>query len=147
MKKSNVVPLLLLGSTTLMTGCAPDDADQQLQQQAAETRQDVYRTMGECDRDWDDDECTRSGGFYLGPRYFYSHGGGMPYVIDRKGRVLPMPSHYGAYNLHRNGASGASDITPRRHTIVTRNATLADRSPSISRGGFGGGRSRSSFGG
>ena len=147
MKKSNVVPLLLLGSTTLLTGCAPDDADQQLQQQAAETRQDAYRSMGECDRDWDDDECTRSGGFYLGPRYFYSHGSGMPYVIDRKGRARPMPSHYGAYNIHKAGASGAPAIVPGRSTIVTRNAAWSDGSRPISRGGFGGGRSHGSFGG
>lgn len=147
MKKSNVVPLFLLGSTALVTGCAPDDADQQLQRQVAETRQDAYPTMNECDRDWDDDECARSGGVYLGPRYFYSHGNRTPYIIDRKGRARPMPSHYGAYNLRRAGASGAPVITPGRTTIVTRNAALPKGSPSVSRGGFGGGRGSGSFGG
>lgn len=147
MKKSNLVPLLLLGSTGLVTGCAPDDADQQLQQQAAETRQDAYRTKGECDRDWDDNGCKRTGSVYLGPRYFYSHGSGMPYIIDREGRARPMPSHYGAYNLHKAGASGVPVIVPGRSTIITRNAAWSDGSRSVSRGGFGGGRSHGSFGG
>lgn len=103
--------------------------------------------MEECDRDWDDDECERSGNVYLGPRYFYSHGSGIPYLIDRKGRTRPMPSHYGAYNSHRTGTSQAPAISPGRTTIVTRHATSPYGSPSISRGGFGGGRSAGSFGG
>ena len=147
MKKSKAVPLLLLGSTALLTGCTRDDTDQQLQQQVEETRQDAYSTMEECDRDWDDDECERSGGVYVGPRYFYSHGSRTPYVIDRKGRARAMPSHYGAYNSHRANAYGAPAISPGRSTIVTRNAASSYGSPSISRGGFGGGRSRGSFGG
>lgn len=106
-----------------------------------ETRQDVYTTMEECDLDWDDDECERSGGLYLGPRYFYVHGTRTPYLIDRKGRRYAVPSHYGAYNSHRGSASGVPAVAPGRSTVVTRNA------PSISRGGFGGGRSSGSFGG
>lgn len=147
MKKSKAVPLLLLGSTTLLAGCTRDRPDQQFQQEVQETRQDAYSTMEECDRDWDDDDCERSGGVYLGPRYFYSHGSGIPYLIDRKGRARPMPSHYGAYTTHRSGASGAPAISPGRSTIVTRNAASSYRSPSISRGGFGGGRGGGSFGG
>lgn len=147
MKKSKAVPLLLLGSTALLTGCTPDYADEQHQQQVQETRQDAYATMEECDRDWDDDECERSGGVYFGPRYFYSHGNRMPYVIDRKGRPRAMPSHYGAYHSHRAAASGAPAIAPGRSTIVTRNDASSYRSPSISRGGFGGARSSGSFGG
>lgn len=97
--------------------------------------------MQECELDWDDDECERSGGLYLGPRYFYIHGKRTPYLIDRKGRSYAVPSHYGAYNSHRAGASGVPAVSPGRSTIVTRNA------PAISRGGFGGGRSSGSFGG
>lgn len=145
MKKSKAVPLLLLGSTALLGGCTSDYDDQQ--QQVQETRQDAYATMEECDRDWDDDECERSGSVYLGPRYFYSHGSGIPYLIDRKGRTRAMPSHYGAYNSHRTGASGAPAVSPGRTTIVTRNAASSYGRPSISRGGFGGGRSSGSFGG
>jgi uncharacterized protein YgiB involved in biofilm formation len=144
MKKSTAVPLLLLGSTALLAGCTPDYPEPQ---QLQETRQDAYATLQECDRDWDDDECERSGGVYLGPRYFYSHGSRIPYVIDRKGRTRAMPSNYGAYNSHRADASGAPAIVPGRSTIVTRNDLASSRSASIARGGFGGGRSRGSFGG
>jgi hypothetical protein len=147
MKKSKSVPLLLLGSTALLTGCTPDDAGQEPQHQVQETRQDAYSTMEACDRDWDDDECERSGSVYLGPRYFYSHGSRMPYIIDRKGRTRAMPSHYGAYNSYSTGASGTPGAAPGRATIVTRNAASSHRSPSVSRGGFGGGRGGGSFGG
>ena len=147
MKKSKAVPLLLLGSTALLSACTSDDADQQLGQQVAETRQDAYATMEDCDRDWDDDECERNGGVYFGPRYFYSHGNRTPYLIDRKGRARAVPSHYGAYNSHRADVAGAPAIAPGRSTIVTRNDVSSHRSASISRGGFGGGRSRGSFGG
>jgi hypothetical protein len=146
MKKSKAVPLLLLGSTALLAGCTRGDTDQQLQQQVLETRQDAYSTIEGCDRDWVDDECVRSGSVYLGPRYFYHHGDGTPYVIDRMGRTRAMPSHYGAYNGY-NGASGTPALSPDRTTIVTRNAASSGHSASISRGGFGGGRSSGSFGG
>lgn len=141
MKKSKAVPLLLLGSTAVLTACTPDIADQQPQQQVEETRQDVYTTMEECDLDWDDDECEDRGGLYLGPRYFYVHGARTPYLIDRKGRSYAVPSHYGAYKSHRASASGTPAVAPGRSTVVTRNVAA------ISRGGFGGGRSSGSFGG
>lgn len=135
MKKSKAVPLFLLGSTALLAGCTQ-------QQQVQETRQDAYKTVEACDRDWVDDVCVRSGGVYLGPRYFYSHDNHTPYVIDSQGRTRAMPSHYNAYNSYGGGASGAPANSPERTTIVS-----AHHSASISRGGFGGGRSSGSFGG
>lgn len=128
MKKSQAVPLFLLGSTALLAGCTPD-------RQPQEMRQDAYSTIESCDRDWVDDACVRSSsGGYLGPRYFYSHDNLTPYVIDRNGRTRPMPRHYGAYNNYSAGASGAP-------------ATASGRTTIVSRGGFGGGRSSGSFGG
>ena len=140
MKKSKTVPLFLLGSTALLAGCTPDYAEP-----VQETRQDAYSTVEACDRDWVDNVCERnSGGYYLGPRYFYSHADRTPYVIDREGRTRPMPSHYGAYN---NYSSGASAVSPDRTTIVSRNTSASHGASSISHGGFGGGRSSGSFGG
>ena len=139
MKKSKAVPLLLLGSTALLAGCTRNPADQQRVQ---EVRQDAYSTVEACDRDWVDDACVRRGGVYLGPRYFYSHENRTPYVIDSQGRTRAMPGHYGAYNGYGSGAAAAPAKSPERTTIVT-----AQRSSSISRGGFGGGRSSGSFGG
>lgn len=137
MKKSKAVPLLLLGSTALLAGCTREQKPQEI-------RQDAYTTIEACDRDWVDDECVRSGsGFYLGPRYFYSHDNHTPYVIDRNGRTRAMPSRYGAYNGYGAGVSGAPAVSPGRMTVVT----SSHDSSSISRGGFGGGRSSGSFGG
>jgi len=137
MKKSKAVPLFLLGSTALLAGCKPG-------QQPQETRRDAYSSVEACDRDWVDDVCERSSsGAYLGPRYFYSHDNGTPYVIDRNGQTRPMPSHYGAYNNYGAGASGTPAASAGRTTI----ATASPHSSGISRGGFGGGRSSGSFGG
>ena len=122
---------MLLGSTALMAGCSPN-------QQPQETRRDAYSSAAACDRDWVDDVCERSGsGHYLGPRYYYSHDNGTPYVVDRNGQTRPMPSHYGA------GAATTPPTSPGRTTI----ATASHGSSHISRGGFGGGRSSGSFGG
>ena len=137
MKKSKAVPLLLLGSTALLAGCSPN-------QQPQETRRDAYSTAAACDRDWVDDVCERSGsGHYLGPRYYYSHDNGTPYVVDRNGQTRPMPSHYGAYNNYGAGRSGTPPASSSRTTI----ASSSHGSSSISHGGFGGGRSSGSFGG
>jgi hypothetical protein len=141
MKKSKAVPLFLLGSTALLAGCSREQRTQEL-------RQDAYATVEACDRDWVDDECVRSGGgVYLGPRYFYSHDNNTPYVIDRNGRTRAMPSSYGAYNGYGAGVSGAPSVSPDRTTIVSRGGASSHGSSSISRGGFGGGRSSGSFGG
>lgn len=149
MKKSKAVPLLLLGSTTLLAGCSPDRSSQLRNQ---ETRQDQYATIEACDRDWIDDVCEHRssvGGssVYVGPRYFYSHDNGTPYVIDRNGRTRTMPSHYGAYNNYSAGTAGAPAMASDRTTVVTRNAASSSHSSSIFRGGFGGGRSSGSSGG
>lgn len=150
MKKSTAVPLLLLGSTALLAGCSPDRSPQHRNQ---ETRQDRYATIEACDRDWVDDVCERSNSgvgsssVYVGPRYFYSHDNGTPYVIDRNGRTRPMPSHYGAYNNYSAGTAGAPAMASDRTTVVTRNATSSSRASSIFRGGFGSGRSSGSSGG
>ena len=135
MKKSKAVPLLLLGSTVLLAGCMRNDGEPIL-----ETRQDAYRSREACGRDWADDACAHSGGAYIGPRYFYSHGSNTPYIIDPDGRTRAVPSHYGAYNSHRTDAAGVPASSPGRATTVTHHAS------SISRGGFGGGRSGSSGG-
>ena len=136
MKKSKAVPLLLLGSTALLAGCMRNDAEQEVQ----ETRQDAYSTREACDRDWERNACSSSGGFYVGPRYFYSHGNSTPYIIDPDGRTRAVPSHYGAYSSHSTGAAGVLASAPGRITTVT-------HASSISRGGFGGGRSSGSSGG
>jgi predicted small secreted protein len=141
MKKSNAVPLLLLGSTALLAGCTRNDAEG-----ISETRQDAYRTKEACGRDWADDACSHSGGAYVGPRYFYSHGDRTPYIIDNDGRTRAVPGHYGAYNSHRADAAGVPAAAPGRTTTVTHNAGSSSRS-SIFRGGFGGGRSSGSSGG
>jgi uncharacterized protein YgiB involved in biofilm formation len=131
----------------LLTGCNPD-IPAQPQQEVQEVRQDRYATMAACDREWDDDECERDGGgMYLGPRYFYSHGNNTPYVIDRKGRTRAMPSTYGAYSTYNKGSAAIPKATSGRATVVTRTTVTSYSSPSISRGGFGGGRSSGSFGG
>ena len=131
MKRSKAVPLLMLGTLGLLAGCGSDSREIQ-------TRQNSYRSVEDCRKDWgnDDDDCertrTKSGGFvYMGPRYVWNHGGGMPYAIRKDGTQKALPNSY----LNRPGS-----VSTATHATVSRFSGGSGASASGysgSRGGFG----------
>jgi uncharacterized protein YgiB involved in biofilm formation len=124
MKRSKAVPLVLIGTLgfVALTGCEKQE----------EIKQNQYRSMDDCRRDWGDDSrnCTArtSNGAvmtYVGPRYFYDRNAGMPMVIEPNGATRPISGTY----LSRGVPSTAIN------TVVTGRATSGG---SVARGGFGG---------
>ncbi len=117
MKKSSQVPLLVIGTVSLLGGCTPYDNT------PVEVSQNTYASQEDCRKDWgnDDRDCQPSGsgggGSYVGPRYYWDHSTGRPYAIDPNGQTRALPNSY----LNR--------ATPTNATRITRT--------SVSRGGFG----------
>lgn len=132
MKRSKAVPLLMLGTLGLIAGCG--------QSQDIQTRQNSYRSVEDCRKDWGNDEkdCTRGtarsgGGFvYMGPRYIWNHGGGVPMAVNPDGTQRALPNSY----LNRPGS-----VSTATHATVSRTSVGSGaRSSGFSgsRGGFGG---------
>lgn len=125
MKKSNRVPLLLIGTGALLVGYAVTSDDKR------DLQQNTYASREDCRKDWGDDErdCRPEGsggsggggggggGRYVGPRYYWDHNTGYPYAVDADGSTRRLPNSY----LTRGAPSTAQGITR----------------VSVSRGGFG----------
>jgi hypothetical protein len=134
MKRSKAVPLLMLGTLGLLAGCGSDSREIQ-------TRQNNYRSVEDCRKDWGNDEkdcqrtTTRSGGVgYVGPRYIWNHGGGVPMAVNSDGSQRPLNNSY----LSRPGSvSAATSATVSRSTFSGSSGAHAS-GYSGSRGGFGG---------
>lgn len=130
MKRSKAVPLLMLGTLGLIAGCS--------QSQDIQTRQNSYRSMEDCRKDWGNSEkdCTRTttktGGVgYVGPRYIWNHGSGVPMAVNPDGTQRPLNNSY----LSRPGA-----VSTATHATVSRTTFSGAKSSGFSgsRGGFGG---------
>lgn len=123
MKRSKVIPLVLLGTLTL-AACGDEEQDtKQLQQQQ-------YKSMADCQKDWGTDQrnCQQQanshGGFlYMGPRYYYDHTYGYPVAVNGDGTTRIVPNSY----ISSRAPSTA---------VGTFNAGRAGMA-SIARGGFG----------
>lgn len=136
MKRSRKVPLVLLGSFSLLVSCGQD--------KQTEIRQHTYASREDCLEDWGRDErdChpAKSGG-YAGPRYFWHHSGGYPVAIDTDGSTRPLPRS----NLAQPGATTRATST---HTMLGHvggatsigktTARVGGGSGHTTRGGFGG---------
>jgi hypothetical protein len=126
MKRSRSIGLLVLGTAALLTGCSDVSSDDDVRQQS-------YASKADCERDWNDSKqpqqqslCSPSGhgGGYLGPRYYWSHGGGSPVAV--------MPD--GSHRAMTNTAFARSPAA-----MAARSSGSGGHSfGSVSRGGFGG---------
>ena len=135
MRKSRKVPLLLLGSLSLLVGCG--------QEKQTEIRQHTYASKEDCLNDWGRDErdCRpeQSGRRYVGPRYYWHHSGGYPVAINTDGSTRPLP----ASSLRAGSPSKATGThTMLGHvggaTSVGKTTSHAGGAGHVSRGGFGG---------
>ena len=125
MKRSRHISLLVLGTAAVLAGCSDNRADIQ---------QHRYANQQDCTRDWGDQSvCSpRAGGGYMGPRYFWNHGGGAPVAV--------MPD--GSERVMRNGALGRGlPSVAQSNATVAKGARVGGGSSvgtaSVSRGGFG----------
>jgi hypothetical protein len=124
-KRSRAVPLILLGTLSLLSGCDSGEP--------AEIKQSTYATREDCMNDWGQDErdCrpanAGSGMHYLGPRYYWFHGGGHPIAIDPDGSKRPLTNSY----LNRSGVQ-------TRATSIKTVGHIGGSGSRVSRGGFGG---------
>ncbi|MEO5357623.1 MAG: hypothetical protein H7844_10040 [Nitrospirae bacterium YQR-1] len=117
MKRSKLISLVLLASTTLVA-CSEDRGSRT-------TSREVYKTREDCIRDWDRaDNCQRrmTGGGYQGPHYFF-YGGNSYYIPPGSEKPQPMSSSM----VHHSETLGSR----RSHSISTHETTH------IVRGGFG----------
>jgi hypothetical protein len=134
MKKSRAVPLVLIGTLSLLVGCG-NNRDEIM------TRQNGYASQEECKKDWGSDarDCNKrsgSSGGYVGPRYIWS--GGSPMAVEPDGSTRQLSNSY----LSKPGASSTaigSNLSPITVGSNTSAASVARSSgATISRGGFGG---------
>lgn len=124
MKRSKVIPLVLLGTLTV-TACGEDETEsRQLQQQQ-------YKSVADCQKDWGTDQrnCQQQpnghGGFlYMGPRYYYDHSYGYPVAVNNDGTTRIVPNSY----ISSRAPSTA---------VGTFNAGRVAGVSSVARGGFG----------
>jgi len=121
LKRSRKIGLLVLGTAVLMTGCSSADSDNEMRQQR-------YASKADCERDWETprfkDGCKSSGGgAYMGPRYYWNHGAGVPVAVMADGTHRQM----------RADAVSRSSLTRPSHS-----SSAIGKSSSVSRGGFGG---------
>jgi len=150
MKKSRAVPLILLGTLSLLTACGPGEQ--------TEIKQNNYVSKEDCMSDWGRDErdCTpvntlsgrgtgtggTGGHGYIGPRFFWYHGGGYPVAVDSDGSTRPLPNSY----MSRPGTTSRSIGTTTSHVSGRYSGGGTQMGGSRS-GGGGGHTSRGGFGG
>lgn len=131
LKRSNCVPLVLLGTIATLSACDGQQNAQQLQQE-------FYTTIEDCQQDWgaDPKNCTsassgsasgHAGGGYYGPRYYWDRSIGHPVAVSPSGETRVVRNSF--------VSRGAPSVAKSRSTI------------SVSRGGFGGSAHASSSGG
>ena len=127
MKRSHRVPLLVIGTLAVLTGC----------EKTEDLKQDYYTSHEDCQRDWGTDlqSCTPSGqgqsgyashgggGGYWGPRYYWDRSLGHPVAVSPSGETRVMRNSY----LSRGAPSAGSSIR----------AGSFSHGGSSSRGGFG----------
>ncbi len=135
MKRSRAVPLILLGTLSLLTACG--------QGEKTELKQHSYVSREDCLNDWgrDEQDCrpARSGTGYVGPRYFWYHAGGHPVAVDADGSTRALPNSYMNRPDATSRAIGTTTATGRvggRYT--SGGARMGGGGGTISRGGFGG---------
>jgi len=92
LKRSRSVPLIVIGTVVVLTGCGQNDDQVQLQQQ-------TYHSLDDCKKDWGDSKncspnTTGSGssgiGDYDGPRYYWDRETGQPVIVDAAGGARPV---------------------------------------------------------
>lgn len=136
MKRSRAVPLILLGTLTLLSACGRDDPVQ--------VKQHAYATREDCLSDWGRDEkdcrpARSGGGYYMGPRYYWHHAGGHPVAINEDGSTRALRNTY----LNRTGAKSTAIHTSTTTARISSRYTgggmrMGGGTGKISRGGFGG---------
>ena len=119
MKRSKLVPLIVIGSLTTLAGCGRDDP--------LEVKQQSYRSLDDCKKGWGDERnCSTSssarsgggyGGGYWGPRYYWDRDLGRPVAVGPNGETRVIT------NARISSGGSMSGFTSRAGTI--------------SRGGFG----------
>ena len=131
MKRSRAVPLIFLGTLTLLGGCGREP------EETADVTQHIYTSREDCLNDWGRDErdCRPAGSgshVYLGPRYYWHHGGGYPVAVDPDGSTRPLRNTF----MSRPGAtSHATGITS---STISVGGARGGGAGHVSRGGFGG---------
>ena len=132
MKRSKAVPLLMLGTLTLLTACES--------REDVTTRQNSYRSVEDCKKDWgnDDKDCTstrHSNGMfiYMGPRYIYNHGMA-PMAINNDGSRRALPNSY----LNRPGSKSTATHATSTKSSFSSGSRSGGSGYSGGRGGFGG---------
>ena len=149
MKRSRVVPLVLIGTMVSLAGCGP-------RMEEVNVRQNAYNSREDCKKDWGDDDrdCSpRSGGGYYGPRYIYNHGAGVPMAIGNDGTARPLSNSYltkpGSISSATSATIGTAQVASNSAAFgAAKNAgAVSTRSSSVSRGGFGSSARASSSGG
>ncbi|MEX3983789.1 hypothetical protein AB4Y45_32925 [Paraburkholderia sp. EG287A] len=133
MKRSQKVSLMVLGATALLAGCSPDYGQ--------DVKQDRYASLADCNRDWGDPTvCSSAGvgnGGYVGPRYYWSHGGGYPVAIMPDGTERSMSNTY--------VARGTPSLSEGTVTVGTHASVGGEGG--VAHGGFGGSAHGESAGG
>ncbi len=120
MKRSKQVPLLILGSLSLLTGCEESGINRE------RINQNSYATIDDCRKDWGQQEncepVRHQGGSginplmmsYLGPRYHWDRSAQRPMVIDGDS-IRPARSglaSVGAPATARSSTSQSVSIAP-----------------------------------
>ena len=129
MKRSKAVPLLMLGTLSILSGCART-------QDTVDVKQNSYRSMEDCRKDWGRDadrECKRSGSGYVGPRYVWNHAAGYPMAVNNDGSTRQLSNSY----LSKPGSTSAAVNATVQRSPVSSFRANAVSGATVSRGGFG----------
>jgi hypothetical protein len=100
-------------------------------------KQDHYATYEDCMQDWGDPTVCQSAPVgvpgYVGPRYYWNHGGGYPIALLADGTERPMKQSY--------LARGVTSLTQGTVTVATgvsvHGEGAAEGGEGVSHGGFG----------
>ena len=105
MKRSQAVPLVMIGTVIAVTGCGPSVETSVVQRS--------YTSLADCKKDWDENQCSPqtytsgsgySGGYY-GPRYYWDRDAGKPMAVATDGTVTEISN---AHVRSEYGFSGSS---------------------------------------
>lgn len=122
MKRSVAIPMVLLGSALVLSGC-----DDGYDKEQKSTTQQSYNSKADCEADWGTDaqNCKprANGTGYVGPMYFWNHSAGMPYAVNGDGSTRAIS----------NSAVTSPTFASSRATV----STMGSSSISVARGGFG----------
>lgn len=105
MKRSQAVPLVMIGTVIAVAGCGPSVETSVMQHS--------YASLSDCKKDWDESQCSpqtyasgsgHSGGYY-GPRYYWDRDAGKPMAVATDGTVTEISN---AHVRSEYGFSGNS---------------------------------------